>query len=137
MAGPPDAAFAEAALEVLNVEREAVPIGAPEAPRAAVETAIVTVVVAGNALDGVKTRTVPFSAQATRPAIDLPPAFTVNARAVLRGSIRSVKRTDSTASRGTLVVSAKGRNLTTAGPRSVCTVRAADSRATPFESRAP
>src|SRR3954452_8358168 len=49
-------------------------------------TAITTVFPAGNAIDGVNTRTLSFSAHPIVPRTGLPPAMTENPRAVLRRS---------------------------------------------------
>ncbi len=122
---------------VLNVPLPAAPSGAPSRLRAVVATDMVTLVPYGRALVGSKTRTVSSSAKVTLPATAALPARTLKACLVDALSIGCVKRTEIVAPRSTSLVSARGRNRTTAGETPVRTASVAAGTATPSASRTP
>ncbi len=100
---------------------EAAASRAPVDASAVAATVILIVAPLGSAADGVRTRTLSFSAQAIFPVIGFPFADALNAAAVAARSIGWVKRTDRRAPTATSVVPLRGRKRTTFGPRAVRT----------------
>jgi hypothetical protein len=85
----------------------------------------------------VKTRTVSDSANPIRPVTTFPAAVTWTAAAVVRRSIRSVNRTDRTASRATSRLPSSGRERTTDGASTVLNVAATSPAGAPSASTTP